>query len=499
MQELFTNENEDLAYDLLCDSFNCDMAIKSKYLSLKDQGYELKAFSMVENLRASRNMYPIYMLYTVYRFKKESGETAEIVVDPLGRMYKGSYAMYVRFAKFEESNIYGSGEYQEFLAFSEKCLDCIMKIPKITHNNPINFYRELKTLNGSIAKAFELLFADEENLPLWLTTPSRRVSYKEKEAVRNLIITMARAQFVERYMMNNDGLNSFINQSIYKDENGEINNRALDILNVLAIPLHEYDRSNFAKGVLGYAFENCNESVIRILFSNGLGFKELPVEATNTIKMVISSYFNSIPDDLIIKTIEEIVNAAILIYKDEKIEDKNIVIYNFALSKVNPTIASIKIKQPGVFDNLVPELTYKDVCNLIITGKNVKDSDRTRIISGLVMADDKQAYVNSRSQDFFALFCTNIKDMFRIYGKIKSYDDEIFDQKATKLICNRYTVQNLDTESVPDQYKEMYERLIPINESNKSFTANTLEKLLNDENSDEVERELIETLLGKNF
>ncbi len=495
MQELFTNQSEELALSLIYNAFLGDRSIESKYNMLTKQGYKLTNFTVCENLRASRNLYPIYMLNTVYHFKNDSGEEAEIVVDPLGRMYKGSFAMFQRFAKFEESQIYGSGEYQEFLAFSPKCLDAIMKIPAITKNNDISLYRELKNLNGSIAKAFSLLFFGEDNLPLWFDTPSKKVSYKEKEGVRNLLLTMARAQFVEKYLISSEAFDGFLEDSIYTGE-GKYNNRALDIIDVLDIPLHEYDQSNVAKGILGFALDNCSDNSIKTLFSNGIDENDLSLEVSNTIKEVIIEHFNDISNELLIKTIKQLVNTAILLSSDNNIKDIQSTIKNFALSQINKNISSIKVKQPGVFDNLVPELTYKDVCNLILTGKNIKDTDRTRILSGLVLSEDKQSYINSHSQDFFAIFCTNIKDMFRIYGKIK--DDEAFDKKATKLICNRYTVQNVDTDTIPPKYQEMYERLIPVNETKKHIETSTLEKLLMDENSDDVERELIESLLGTN-
>ena len=498
MQELFTNYNNELALGLLYNSFVLDKSIESKYNSLTKQGFSLDSFSVCENLRASRNTYPIYMLYTVYRLKNDKDETAEIVVDPLGRMYKGSFAMFSRFAKYEESKVYGSLEYQDFMAFSDKLLDYILRIPTITNDNDVSLYRELKTLNGSISKAFGLLFMGEEDLPYWLNTPGKKVSYKEKEGVRNLILTVARTQFVERFMVNSENFNQFLNKSIYKgtEEEREYNNRALDIIEVLDIPLHEYDQTNFAKGVIGFALENCDDSVIRILFSNGQGLKDLSIDSSNTIKAVLTEYFNVISDELLIPTIKQLVNMAIQFGRDGNVDNLQDVIKNYAISQIDSTIGIQKIKQPGVFDALVPELTYKDICNLILTGKNLKTSDRIRIISGLVLAEDKQKYVDSRSQDFFSLFCTNLKDMFRIYGKIK--DDDAFDKKATKLICNRYNVQNLDKNTIPPKYQEMYERLIPVNESNKKIQTEGFEKLLMDDNTDDVEKELIQTLLGLN-
>lgn len=493
MQELFTNQSEELALSLIYNAFLGDRSIESKYNMLTKQGYKLKNFTICENLRASRNLYPIYMLNTVFHLINDNGEEAEIIVDPLGRMYKGSFTMFQRFAKYEESQIYGSEEYQEFLAFSPKCLDFIMRIPAITKNNDVSLYRELKNINGSIAKAFNLLFSGEEDLPLWFKTPSKKISYKEKEGVRNLLLTMARAQFVEKYLTGPEAFDEFLKESIYKEE-GKYNNRALDIIDVLDIPLHEYDQSNVSKGIIGYALDNCSDNSIKSLFLNGIGENDLSIESSNTIKEAIIEYFNDISNELLIKTIKQLVNTAIILSSDSEISDLQAAIRYFALSQVDKNIAEIKVRQPGVFDNLVPELTYKDVCNLILTGKNIKDTDRTRILSGLLLAEDKQGYINRHSQDFFALFCTNIKDMFRIYGKIK--DDEAFDKKASKLICNRYTVQNIDTDAIPPKYQEMYERLIPVNETQKHVETSTLEKLLMDENSDDVERELIEALLG---
>lgn len=493
MQELFKNENKDLALGFLYASFSGDKSIESKYNSLTNTDYQINGFSVCEVLRTSRNDYPIYMLYTIYHFMDKNGKTADIVVDPFNRMYKGSYSMFSRYAIFEESKLYSSDSYNNFIAFSDKCLDVIMKIPRITKNNDVNLYKELKTADGSILKAFDLLMMGEEDRPNWFGNPIIKISYKEKEGARNFLLTFARAQFVERYLSSPENFKSFLNDSVYS-EDGLYNNRALDILNVLDIPIHEYDQCGFAKGVIGYALENCSNEELQVLFSNGLKENELSINNIVTLKDILIENFEYISSDMIISNIKQIIKAALL-FSNSNYSDTYDILYNYALSRFNPEIAKIKVRQPGVFDNMVPELTYKDVCKLILDAKNLEDSEKIRILSGFVSAEDKQAYVNSHSQDFFTLFCTNINHIFRIYGKIKSYEDEKFEKNALKLICNRYNIQNLDTDAIPEKYQEMYERLIPISESNKRLKQSILKKSLLEETTDEAMNSMIDSII----
>ena len=198
-------------------------------------------------------------------------------------------------------------------------------------------YKELKTSNGSIAKAFALLMMGESDYPIWFNEPDKKVSYKEKEGARDFLLTFARAQFVEKYLSPN-GFNEYLNDSIYKEQS-IYNNRALDVIDVLDIPLHEYDQSGFAKGVIGYALDNCSDEELRVLFSNGIGANDLSIEMSNTIKDILIDNYEYILDELLITNIKQIVNVALLFEKDKDISDCQTALYNYALSRINPEIA----------------------------------------------------------------------------------------------------------------------------------------------------------------